>query len=109
MFDDELLEWLTQPVVVSSDHVTGADPAAGEATFAAKNLEAINILDCSNFSSPALRRLIETRHIEELCVNGNVPDLEPIEREWYMSQRDVVRVRWICRNAPIFRIFFNNE
>ena len=111
-FDDELLEWLTQPVVVPSNHVaaaTSAHPEAREATFAAKNLEAISILDCTNFSSPALRHLIETRHIEELCVDGNVPDIGQVEREWYVGQRNVVKVQWVCRNGPRFRIFFNNE
>jgi hypothetical protein len=75
-FNDELLEWLTQPGVAPSDRVTAATGAeAGEATFAAKNLKAISILDCSNFSSLALRHLIETRHIDDLYVDGNVPDI----------------------------------
>jgi hypothetical protein len=107
-FDDELLEWLTQPIVVPSDHVAAAAGAeAGEATFPAKNLEVINIFDCTNFSSQALRHLIETRHIQELCVHGNVPEIGKVEREWYIGQSDVVSVRWIFRDGPKFRIFSN--
>jgi len=103
-FDDELLEWLTQPVVVASDHVaaaSSADPETEEATFAAKNLRATIVLNCATFSSSALRHLIEARHIEELYVDGNVPDIGQVEREWYIGQRDAVRVQWVCENAHI--------
>ena len=78
-FDNELLKWLAQTRTVPSGIVvniavdTGAERREG--IFAAKNLGAIRIHNCNNFRSPALRHLMETRHINFLLVDGDVPDL----------------------------------
>ena len=92
-FDNTVVEWLTKKDAV---------PGPSGKTFAMETMEHLEILDCINFGSCDMRRLVQTRAfsnrvapIEHLVVSGNSPVLSDSDMDWYKRNSDTVEVSWI--------------
>ncbi|KIM45680.1 hypothetical protein M413DRAFT_345656 [Hebeloma cylindrosporum] len=116
-FDNTLIQWLFQPNGIQREE---------RANFAAKMLNYIRINSCTNFTSNALRRLVEVRHtasrkneaalgtivamnIDVLNVTGTAPILEPNDQSWFTMNPDVVEVTWYREEPDSYSMYmFDN-